>query len=69
MWTHLEKGRVNCKHVLLSFFHAFHPCIVKFKCLGVNSKLPKLGFLHTIQMLGILLYFINTLVYFILNFV
>jgi hypothetical protein len=52
MWTHLEKGRDNCKYVLLFFFHAFHPCIVKFKCLGVNSKLPKLGFLHTIQLLG-----------------
>jgi hypothetical protein len=53
MWTYLEKGRVNCKYVLLFFFfHVFHPCIVIFKCLGINSKLPKLGFLHTIQMLS-----------------
>ncbi len=47
-----KKEEVIVNMYCFHFFHAFHPCIVKFKCLGVNSKLPKLGILHTIQMLG-----------------
>ncbi len=51
----LSKWVLQCGHIwkkeelivnmyCFFFFHVFHPCIVIFKCLGVNSKLPKLGF-------------------------